>query len=103
MKIFKLEIYRGNELIFSNVCNNNITLICNNIISLSKSSPYKLFVSVRQMYFNSFGELKPKMYKGKFNYALSCTVDDSISNRVLTKFFGRCEHNLIESKYFTNE
>lgn len=53
MKLFKLDIYRGNELIYSNVYNDNITLICDNIIFFSKSSSSKLFVLVRQMYFNS--------------------------------------------------
>lgn len=101
MKLFKLDIYRGNELVYSNVYNDNITLVCDNITSFSKSSPSKLFVSVRQMYFNNLGELKPKMYKGKFNYALSCTLDDIISNRTLTKFFGRCENNLIDNEDFT--
>lgn len=38
MKLFKLDIYRGNELVYSNVCNDNITLICDNIISFYKSS-----------------------------------------------------------------
>lgn len=103
MKLFKLDIYRGNELVYSNVCNDNITLICDNIISFSKSSPSKLFVLVRQMYFNNLGELKPKMYKGKFNYSLSCTIDNNTSYKELISFLERHEPNLIENKDFTNE
>lgn len=103
MKLFKLDIYRGNELIYSNVYNDNITLICDNIIFFSKSSSSKLFVLVRQMYFNSFGELKPKMYKGKFNYSLSCAIDNNTTDKEIIDFICRNDHNLIENKVFAND
>lgn len=38
MKLFKLDIYRGNELIYSNVYKNNISNICNRIASFRKCS-----------------------------------------------------------------
>lgn len=48
MKAFKLDIYRDNELVYSNVYNNNIVSICDHIVSFSKYLQSKLFVSVRQ-------------------------------------------------------
>lgn len=33
MKAFKLDIYRDNELVYSNVYNNNIVSICDHIVS----------------------------------------------------------------------
>ena len=103
MKAFKLDIYRDNELVYSNVYNNNIVSICVLIVSFPKYLQSKLFVSVRQMYFNNLGELKPKMYKGKFNYSLSCTIDNNTSYKELISFLERHEPNLIENKDFTNE
>lgn len=103
MKAFKLDIYRDNELVYSNVYNNNIVSICDHIVSFSKYLQSKLFVSVRQMYFNNLGELKPKMYKGKFNYSLSCTIYNNTSYKELISFLERHEPNLIENKDFTNE
>lgn len=103
MKAFKLDIYRDNELVYSNVYNNNIVSICDHIVSFSKYLQSKLFVSVRQMYFNNLGELKPKMYKGKFNYSLSLTIDNNTSYKELISFLERHEPNLIENKDFTNE
>lgn len=55
------------------------------------------------MYFNNLGELKPKMYKGKFNYSLSCIIDNNTSYKELISFLERHEPNLIENKDFTNE
>lgn len=103
MKAFKLDIYRDNELVYSNVYNNNIVSICDHIVSFPKYLQSKLFVSVRQMYFNNLGELKPKMYKGKFNYSLSLTIDNNTSYKELISFLERHEPNLIENKDFTNE
>lgn len=103
MKAFKLDIYRDNELFYSNVYNNNIVSICDHIVSFSKYLQSKLFVSVRQMYFNNLGELKPKMYKGRFNYSLSLTIDNNTSYKELISFLERHEPNLIENKDFTNE
>lgn len=103
MKAFKLDIYRDNELVYSNVYNNNIVSICDHIVSFSKYLQSKLFVSVRQMYFNNLGELKPKMYKGEFNYSLSLTIDNNTSYKELISFLERNEPNLIENKDFTNE
>jgi hypothetical protein len=103
MKAFKLDIYRDNELVYSNVYNNNIVSICDHIVSFPKYLQSKLFVSVRQMYFNNLGELKPKMYKGKFNYSLSCAIDNNTSYKELISFLERHEPNLIENKDFTNE
>lgn len=103
MKAFKLDIYRDNELVYSNVYNNNIVSICDHIVSFSKYLQSKLFVSVRQMYFNNLGELKPKMYKGRFNYSLSLAIDNNTSYKELISFLERHEPNLIENKDFTNE
>lgn len=103
MKLFKLDIYRGNELIYSNVYNDNFSDICNRIASFRKDSKKPLFVIVRQMYFNHFGELKPKMYKGKLNYSLSCTIDSNTTDKEIIDFICRNDHNLIENKVFTNE
>lgn len=36
MKAFKLDIYRDNELVYSNVYNNNIVSICDHIASFTK-------------------------------------------------------------------
>lgn len=103
MKTFKLDIYRDNELVYSSVYNNNIVSICDHIASFSKYLQSKLFVSVRQMYFNNLGELKPKMYKGKFNYSLSCNIDNNTSYKELISFLKRNEPNLIGNKDFTNQ
>ena len=103
MKTFKLDIYRDNELVYSNVYNNNIVSICDHIASFTKYFQSKLFVSVRQMYFNNLGELKPKMYKGKFNYSLSCTIDSNTTDKEIIDFICRSDNNLIENKDFTNE
>lgn len=103
MKLFKLDIYRGNELIYSNVYNDNISDICNRIASFRKDLQKSLFITVRQMYFNSFGELNPKMYKGKFNYSLYCTIDSNTTDKEIIDFICRNDHNLIENKVFTNE
>lgn len=102
MKAFKLDIYRDNELVYSNVYNNNIVSICDHIASFTKYFQSKLFVSVRQMYFNNLGELKPKKYKGRFNYSLSCIIDNNTSYKELISFFGRHEPNLIDNKDFTD-
>lgn len=101
MKIFKLEIYRGSELIYSNVYNDNLETICTRIEQHAKDTPSKLFVIVRQMYFNYMGELKPKMYKGKFNYSVSCTIDKTTSFEDIAGLFWKRERNLIANKDFT--
>lgn len=103
MKLFKLDIYRGNELVYSNVYNDNFSDICNRIASFRKDLQKTLFITVRQMYFNNLGELKPKMYKGKFNYSLSCTIDNNTSYKELISFLKRNEPNLIGNKDFTNQ
>lgn len=103
MKLFKLDIYRGNELIYSNVYNDNISDICNRIVSFRKDLQKSLFITVRQMYFNSFGELKPKMHKGKFNYSLSCIIDSNTTDKEIIDFICRSDHNLIENKVLTND
>lgn len=102
MKIFKLEIYRGNELIYSNVYNDNLVLICDRIKqSYTIFAPCKLFIVVRQMYFNNVGELKPKMHKGKFYYSISCTIDKTTSFKDIAELLGKRERNLIANKDFT--
>lgn len=103
MKLFKLDIYRGNELIYSNVYNDNLSDICNRIASFRKYLQKYLFIIVRQMYFNSCGELKPKKYKGKFNYFLYCTIDSNTTDKEIIDFICRSDNNLIENKDFTNE
>lgn len=102
MKLFKLDIYRGSELIYSNVYNDNFEIICTRIEQYVKDTPSKLFVVVRQMYFNSFGELRQKMYKGKLNYSVSCTLDKTISRKDIVEHFWRRERNLIDNRNFTN-
>lgn len=79
MKAFKLDIYRDNELVYSNVYNNNIVSICDHIVSFSK------------------------YLQSKFNYSLSCTIDNNTSYKELISFLERHEPNLIENKDFTNE
>ena len=101
MKIFKLEIYRGSELIYSNVYNDNLETICTRIEQHAKDTPSKLFVIVRQMYFNNVGELKPKMHKGKFDYSISCTIDKTTSFKDIAELLGKRERNLIANKDFT--
>lgn len=102
MKLFKLEIYRGSELIYSNVYNDSLETICTRIEEYAKYTPFKLFVIVRQMYFNSFGELKPKMYKGNLNYSVSCTMDKTTTRKDIVDLFWRRERNLIDNRDFTN-
>lgn len=102
MKLFKLEIYRGSELVYSNVYNDNLETICSRIEQYTKDTSSKLFVIVRQMYFNYMGELKPKMYKGKLNYSISCTIDKTTSFKDIARFFWRREQNLIDNRDFTN-
>lgn len=103
MKLFKLDIYRGSELIYSNVYNDTFSAICDRIASFRKDLQKPLFITVRQMYFNSFGELKPKMYKGKFNYSLSCTIDSNTTDKEIIDFICRNDYNLIENKVFAND
>lgn len=76
-------------------------MVCDRIHERAKDSSCKLFVVVRKMFFNCYGELKPKMYKGRFDYSVSCTLDNTASYNDIAGLFGRRERNVTDSKDLT--
>lgn len=76
-------------------------MVCDRIHERAKDSSCELFVVVRKMFFNRYGELKPKMYKGRFDYSVSCTLNNTVSYNDIAELFWRRERNVIDSEDLT--